>query len=157
MGGRQNGADPAGAGGGRSAFSAMWPYGRGFLLTAKPGRESRAGTRCSFPAAACGHPGVPTPRPARRERHSRSPFSFSLAFPEFSPRADTNKQSPALSLSALAGLCLFVGLKRLYFTAAISFSSQSGRGSPTGNSSPFRYSATSTKPLLLSKNLASSQ
>ena len=35
MGGRQNGADPAGAGGGRSAFSAMRPCGKVFLLTAK--------------------------------------------------------------------------------------------------------------------------
>lgn len=67
------------------------------------------------------------------------------------PRRATLKKSTRPGMRAGNGCLVYVSV------LPISSSSHAGRLLPSGRISPFRYSATSTKPLSLSKNFASSQ
>ena len=95
MGGRQNGADPAGAGGGRSAFSAMRSCKEGLSLhgktgPGKPGRYPLFLPRCGLPVPGC------SDAPAGPARTAQ-PFSF-FFLPRFSgaltPDGHKNKGLP---------------------------------------------------------------
>ena len=138
-----------------------WPYPRPHTGRAMPRGERRGAFGKCLHAANPGHvlkryyriPDLPI------QAYQEIWFEAANAVPRYFSRLDTQrekaqshrrengiKERAAFTLSALS-----------YFIALISSRSHAGRLSPTGSSSPFRYSATSTKPLSLSKNFASSQ